>query len=291
MRHIPAAGVRWRMGMSAADLLAYGEDANGKLGSSSSFNTITYAQSEKAHYVTLTNDYWIGVYPLTQAQAKRFSQGGNAYLNSGFSDWEGRDRDLYPMEYWTYQAIRGSIEDGVNWPTTGDKVAGFLQRFRNRTGGMKFDFPTEAQWEFACRAGEPGQLYDGSVLYSSGSRVGNARSIVAKLGWIYYTYNEDGSVLEATRTFPVGLKQPNNWGLYDMIGNVREFCLDWYDVFAENDAVDPRGPDAAKYGTYRVVRGGSYATSFFTVRSSWRSGISATYGAADYGCRLSITIP
>lgn len=293
MRHIPAAGVRWRMGMSAADQLNCGNYASDRLGTSAAlYKDITYAESEKAHYVTLTNDYWIAVYPLTQAQAKRFSEDGKTYINSGFSDWAGRDRDLYPMEYMSYQAIRGKVEDGVNWPTTGSKVAGLLQHFRTRTGGLKFDFPTDAQWEFACRAGESGQLYDGSALYVGGQRVSSFRSIVANIGWIYYTYDDDGSLLEATRTFPVGLKKPNNWGLYDMVGNVREFCLDWYDVPAGIDTVDPHGPDNAKYGTHRVYRGASYSTtSFFAVRSSCRFGISATYGASDYGCRLSITIP
>ena len=289
MRHIPAAGVRWRMGMSAADQLAYGDLVKDKIGSSAPFNDITYAQSETAHYVTLTNDYWIAVYPLTQAQAKRCSQNGDAYIANGFVEWEGRDRDLYPMEGRQYDEMRGSVANGVNWPETGDKVAGFLSRFRSRTGGMKFDFPTEAQWEFACRAGESGQLYDGTALYVDGARIANSRALIAELGWIYYTYNDDGTAIESTRTYPVGLKKPNNWGLYDMIGNVSEFCLDWYDVFTAGDIVDPRGPDGVR--THRVVRGGSYATSFFTTRSSSRRILKPSSGSPDQGCRLSITIP
>lgn len=278
MRHIPAAGVRWRMGISANDIEQMGDNAN------------DYLKSELSRYVTLTNDYWMGIYPLTQGQSKYLSKNGDVYVGTAFSDWEGLDRDLYPFENRTYEEFRGQVEYSVNWPQTGSKVGGYLQQLRNRTNGMKFDLPTDAQWEFACRAGESGMMYDGSSIYENGKRVDNAIEKIWKLGWIYYSRDITGTSSEQlTRTKPVGLRAPNNWGLYDMIGNVSEWCLDWYSDPAGNDVVDPRGPEATS--GQRVYRGGSYATSFATARSSFRKGLTSTTCAGNYGFRLAITIP
>ena len=296
MRHIPAAGIRWRMGMSAADAVAVGAHTNDTLGTSDPYNTITYAESETAHYVTLTNDFWIGVYQVTQAQAKRFSSDGNTYLESKLSDdvWSGLDRDVHPMDGAKYNDLRGSkTVDGIDWPTTGDSVVGYLANFRARVGGLKFDFPTDAQWEFACRAGESGQLYDGSSLYGGGNLIRGYSRTVDALGWLYYTYNDGSSdAVRLTRTYPVGLKKPNNWGLYDMIGNVREYCLDWYAGVTSDEAIDPRGPSSAQGGFGRIVRGGSWSsTNYLQARSAFRTFISPSFADANYGCRLVITIP
>lgn len=288
MRHIPAAGVRWRMGMSAADAAAMGSATNNVSGSNfSTVGDVTYAQSETAHYVTLTNDYWIGVYPLTHAQSKRFTSGGDKYVGTAFSDWTGLDRDIYPMENVSYASIRGS-----NWPTGGDSgVGGFLVRMRNRTGGMKFDLPTDAQWEFACRAGESAQLYDGSSIYENGSLVANADELVANIGWFKNSY-AGGSAVTLDRTQPVGLKAPNAWGLYDMVGNVCEWCLDWYVPMSSEEVIDPCGPDSVEDSSRRVVRGGRYnVTSAARARSSNREGIANATQYGYVGCRLAIRIP
>lgn len=239
---------------------------------------------EYGHLVTLSNDFWLGVYPVTQAQHKKVM----GSLPSACLFTDKADSDLRPVNGCSFAYIRGGLNDNNkrNFGYYGGN--GPLGKFSALTGAT-VDFPTEAQWEFACRAGESGQLYDGTALYVDGARIANSRALIAELGWIYYTYNDDGTAIEATRTYPVGLKKPNNWGLYDMIGNVSEFCLDWYDVFTAGDIVDPRGPDGVR--THRVVRGGSYATSFFTTRSSSRRILKPSSGSPDQGCRLSITIP
>jgi formylglycine-generating enzyme required for sulfatase activity len=297
MRHIPAAGVRWRMGMSAADVAALGPSLTGL----ELVDSVTYGMSETAHYVTLTNDYWISIYELTQAQAKRFSPGGTSYLTTNSSDgsadfdWTAFDRDVYPLCNWDYNSIRGSTTDGIDWPTTGDTVGGFLQRFRSRTDGMKFDLPTDAQWEFACRAGEGAQLYDGSSVFvgGTGSAVANVNEIIAHIAWFKYYYDANGTLVTMTHPEPVGLRKPNAWGLYDMVGNVYEWCLDWYDATTSADAIDPRGPATAAHGSRRVVRGGGWNNHQpLRSRSSFRDSLQAHWKDKNFGgCRLVITIP
>ena len=288
MRHIPAAGVRWRMGMSAADAAAMGAATNSV--SDSNFSTVgdvTFAQAQTAHYVTLTNDYWIGIYPLTHAQAKRgFSANGSDYVVSAFNDWTGFDRDIYPIDAVSYSSVRGD-----NWPTSSDPVSGkSLQRFRDRTGGMKFDFPTDAQWEFACRAGEPAQLYDGFSIYENGSLVSNADELIANIGWFKKSF-DGGAAVTLSRPQPVGLKAPNNWGLYDMVGNVFEWCLDWYIPMSSEEVIDPRGPDSVASSTRRVIRGGGWDSTSIRALSSERRGQVANSYPNNVGCRLAIRIP
>ncbi len=295
MRHIPAAGVKWRMGMSAADATAIGSVKDVEVMSGTG---VTYGSSETAHYVTLTNDYWIGVYPITQAQAKRFTSEGTSYISpSGDFSWSGIDREVHPVHSMSYDAIRGTTSENINWPTTGDAVKGYLQKFRDRTGGLKFDLPTDAQWEFACRAGEAAQLYDGASVAIGGSQVSNPWPIIGNIGWMLYQFNGNSQLANLTRPQPVGLKAPNNYGLYDMVGNVWEWCLDWYDCPASAEAVDPRGPDTGAYGTRRVTRGASWHSgSWARARSAFRFGVQSNWGGSstsdfEYGCRLAITIP
>jgi formylglycine-generating enzyme required for sulfatase activity len=116
-------------------------------------------------------------------------------------------------------------------------------------GGAKFSLPTEAQWEYACRAGTTTRWSFGD----DGAQLGE------------YAWYRD------KMAHPVGQKKPNAWGLYDMHGNVSEWCADWWGnaYYAKSPANDPAGPDS---GTYRVLRGGSAGLlihDFF--RCAWRS--------------------
>ena len=177
------------------------------------------------HRVTLTKCYYIGVFEVTQKQWELI-------MGSNPSHYKGDTRR--PVEKVSYDDICGSNK-GSGWPYGNAVDAGsFLERLRAKTG-IDFDLPTEAQWEYACRAGTTGELY-GNDLYA--------------IAW-YYT-NSYGT------THFVGQKLPNAWGLYDMLGNVWEWCRDWYGDYPKSDVKDPVG---ASSGTSRVSRGGSWSDS------------------------------
>ena len=121
--------------------------------------------------------------------------------------------------------------------------------------GYRFDLPTEAQWEYACRAGTTTALNNGTDLTAQTGSCSNLNEV----GW-YYGNNGSGGHKA------VGQKRPNNWGLYDMHGNVWEWCRDGlYDY--NGDATDPAGPSSS---LLRVLRGGSWSYSASHCRSAYR---------------------
>jgi len=175
------------------------------------------------------------------------------------------------VEYVSYNTIRGSVADGINWPDTGGSVKAdtFLGRIRARTG-LAFDLPTEAQWEYACRAGTVTALNSGKDL-THRYKCPN----MAEVGW-YWNNWSDGKGGYTDAHAKVGMYLPNAWGLYDMHGNVWEGCLDWYVSNLGTAAVsDPKGPVT---GSHRVRRGGSYNYDADHCRSACRG---ASYPSSD----------
>jgi len=136
--------------------------------------------------------------------------------------------------------------DTVSW----DDTQVFLARL-NTASGMKFGLPTETQWEYACRAGS-------TTRFS----FGESESELDRYAW--WKRNSD------TSTHPVGTKEPNAWGLYDMYGNVWEWCADWYgaDYYRESSQANPAGPPS---GDHRVLRGGSFNSHPLGCRSGARN--------------------
>jgi formylglycine-generating enzyme required for sulfatase activity len=167
---------------------------------------------ETQHQVTLTKGFWMAKTEVTQAQWK-------SVMGNNPSDHEGDD---LPVEC-------------VAWDD--------VQQFCAKTG---LQLPTEAQWEYACRAGTTGD-YAGT---------GN----LDDMGW--YAGDE---------THPVGTKEPNEWGLYDMHGNVWEWCQDWYGDYPNHAVTDPTGPGS---GSKRVNRGGSWDYNARFCRSASRDNAS-----------------
>jgi formylglycine-generating enzyme required for sulfatase activity len=197
---------------------------SGKFIMGSSKNELERGDDEMQHKVTLSKAFYIGVFEVTQRQWK-LVMGSNP---SVFKHISG----LCPIEQVSYLDIRGS-GSGANWPLNNSVYAtSFMGKIRARTG-KAFDLPTEAQWEYACRAGTVGEY----------SKTGNLDDVA------WYKDNADG------KTHPVGKKKANAWGLYDMQGNVWEWCLDWHDTFNCAEVSDPRG---ALAGSRRVFRGGCW---------------------------------
>lgn len=236
-RRIYAKGVTWRMG-----------SPSGEAGRES---------GEAPFLATFSSDYYIGVYPVTQRQFFNFhstiGQSANVVAKwpSKFTAAHGyADADFRPVEQISYTKLRGEERNGsvtgCVWPTDGHKVreGRIIDSFRKLTGLDLLDLPTSAQWEYACRAGEPGALY-----------LKDAE--LEELGWF-----EDNSPVDGeAQTHPVGLKKPNAWGLYDLYGNVMEWCLDRWGAYptAETEPYeDWGGIDAAASENTRVRRGGGY---------------------------------
>ena len=235
--------------------------------------------AEDQHSVTLTKGFFIGVFEVTQKQWYNV-MGTKPSFYSNAVCWATR-----PVETISYQGVRG-WSSGANWPASSSVDAySFLGKLRSKTGVNTFDLPTDAQWEYACRAGKTTSL-------NSGKNIVNATGTDANLGEIArYTGNRishtDGSVPDTQATAKVGSYPPNAWGLYDMHGNVWERCLDWYAAsLGTAAAADPVGPGANVSGLGRVIRGGCCADNPNYCRSAMRNTAAAAFAHARQGFRL-----
>ena len=198
MRRIPAKNVTWRMGSPSTEP----GNANFPQG------------SETPHYVRLTNDYYMCVFEVTQKQMSHFIPGNVDFMAAV---WAGHEGDTRPMINLTIFDIRGVTKWGVTgssneMPDNLDEASANspIAILRSNTG-LAFNLPTDAQWEYACRAGT-------STGVNNGCESGSF-STYDDIAW------HNGNT---TSNMVVGLKQPNNWGLYDMLGNVEEYVLDKY---------------------------------------------------------------
>lgn len=194
---------------------------------------------ETLHQVTLTKPFYIGVFEVTQKQWQ-------LVMGNTPSNYKG---DLRPVEQVSYEMIRGTI-NGAAWPTHNQVDANsFMGRLRSKAN-MFFDLPTEAQWEYACRAGTSTALNNGMPILSISDTCKNMNEVGRYSGNLN---DGKGGFSQHTK---VGMYRENNWGLYDMHGNIREICVDRYKANLGNEAVvDPVGPSS---GNYKVCRGGSF---------------------------------
>ena len=216
-------------------------------------------QTDESHRVTLTRPFYMGLYEVTQKQWA-LVMGSNPCSSTSYGKG-----DAYPVYYVSYNMVRGSSE-GVKWPATNSvDSSSFLGKLRDRTK-LDFDLPTEAQWEYACRAGT-------TTTYSYGDN--------ANGDYMWYTGNSEDS------THEVGTKKANPWGFYDMHGNVWEWCLDLYWNASLMYGEDPKGSSS---GWKRVFRGGCWFHAANLCTSSYRGCNSRTSTANDLGFRLSLPI-
>ena len=197
------------------------------------------------HEVTLTRGYWLGETPVTQSQWEAVMGENPSYFKGG---------DL-PVEQ-------------VRWH---DCLA-FSKRLDERCPGLHAALPSEAQWEYACRAGQSTAFNDGSACTQP---VGNDPAL-DKLGW--FAENSEG------KTHSLKKKKPNAWGLYDMHGNVWEWCLDGKRAYGEPSEIDPLGP--MEESANRVVRGGSWRSLARYCRSAYRGRFGPGNRDQNLGFRL-----
>lgn len=236
LRRIRARGVEWQMG-------SYGEIGNYS----------SYEPADRAHFVTLDHDYYLGVFEMTREQV-------GTMCNYAGESWTG----TLPHTNVCFADIRRT-----HYPEAIPSGT-YLDALRTRTG-IDFDLPSEAEWEYACRAGHGEEEWsDGSTILGDKQdanldRLAHYGGNNGPGGWV-------GAVTNA------GSKAANDWGLYDMHGNVREWCLDWYqtDITARADGRANASGLACLDGTTRaesdpvVVRGGCYASDAKDCRAARR---------------------
>ncbi|MBO4545839.1 MAG: SUMF1/EgtB/PvdO family nonheme iron enzyme, partial [Verrucomicrobia bacterium] len=223
---------------------------------------------EVRHQVTLTKDYWMGKYEVTQAQYE-------AVMDTNPSGFKGADLPVECVSWKDAMAFCKKL-------TEIEKEAGRLPE------GYEYTLPTEAQWEYACRAGTTTALNSGKNLSGEYDKCPE----VDEVGWYQYNsgYNSglndsDDDWMENGKTFPVGQKQPNAWGLYDMHGNVEEWCLDWDGDYPTSSVTDPVGPET---GVWRVLRGGSWSDFALDCRSASRGASNPAFRNFDIGFRVAL---
>ena len=243
-----------------------------------------WQNGEQRREVSFTNDWYIGVWEVTKRQMLLISGKVVNYSMTNGLD-AAATTEMYPAQSDTWNHLRVNYTNqttasAIDWPTTGhqvgpDSAIGMLRALT----GVQFDLPTEAQWEFACRAGTTTGLNHGKEIEKTSS--GGISYALNEVSW--NGKNSGGKVHET------GLKLPNAWGLYDMHGNVFEHCLDWWTQDASAyGGVDPVGPSS---GTARVRRGGHFNNDVTWYHSGYRNSLGPTDSAAYYGFRLWCPLP
>ncbi|OHB75961.1 MAG: hypothetical protein A2Z25_15280 [Planctomycetes bacterium RBG_16_55_9] len=199
------------------------------------------------HQVHISRGFWMGQTEVTQHQYETVM---------GTSPWSGR---TYVQQSGGNPAVYVSWNDAVE----------FCKKLSTKEG-KTYRLPTEAEWEYACRAGT-------TTPYS----FDESEFLLSDYAWI------EANALSVGENYahPVGQKKSNAWGLFDMHGNVWEWCSDWYGTYSQGSATDPQGPSS---GSSRVLRGGSWFYDAGYCRSAYRDGNSPGDRSSSFGFRVAL---
>jgi formylglycine-generating enzyme required for sulfatase activity len=211
------------------------------------------------HGVTISKPFYMGVFEVTQEQYEQV-MGKNPSNVKGATN---------PVER-------------VSW----DEVVEFCRKLSARTG-KKVMLPTEAQWEYACRAGTTTAFHTGDALKpgQANARIPSPSVWDRIMAWLGMSSGQQTTQTTAAGSFP-----PNGFGLYDMHGNVLEWCSDWYgeDYYANSPKTDPQGPDSGSYG---VLRGGGLSSYPQDCRSACRAMGVLDIRGINVGFRVAVDLP
>lgn len=272
--------------------------------------------NERQHQVSLTKGFWLGETEVTQGQWKKLMDGETVvdlarkglqddteYMIAGkkqtLREFWGMSRDGNPMNRC------GDLKDNVpvyhvSWNEATEFCRRLTQRERAKgliPDGYEYRLPTEAEWEYACRAGTTAALPNGRDIRILGA---NNAPALDDISWYAGNSSEgfDGRGLDTSgwpeKQYPGGRacardvkgKQANRWGLYDMIGNVWEWCNDWYGDYPYGSVTDPTGSSAG--GACRVDRGGGWGSGARRCRSASRVGGEPGCRGGDLGFRVAL---
>ncbi len=249
MRRVPAGSflmgsVEWELGRSDIDVY------------------------ESQHLVSLTKDFYVGVFEVSQKQWERVIGNWPSFFHNPAY------RDSRPVDYVSYYDIRedpNNIAMSSNWPATAHVHSNsFMGKLRAKTGLGTLDLPTEAQWEYACRAGYNTSLNNGSNITST-----TECNVLNGLGRNRYNSGATGEISQScatnfgTAALGSYIYGGNQWGLFDMHGNMDEWCLDYFGMYSGAET-DPKGPTSSAGG--RVIRGGGVSAPASACRSASRYG-------------------
>lgn len=250
-------------------------------------------EDEQQHRVRITKPFYLGIHEITIGQFAEFirssgykteaekKQGGYGY-NDTKGRFEGPDQKYtwrnsgFPQQDEKYPVVNVSWNDAVEFSK-------WLSKKENR----EYRLPTEAEWEYACRAGTTTRFYSGNDTEGMRSIANSAGAMVPgeAEGGDLARRHRDGFIFPA----PVGSFRANGFGLYDMHGNAWEWCQDWYDGYScgGDPTNDPTGPAT---GSVRVIRGGSWINALENCRSAYRGWSPSEHWDSGLGFRVALNL-
>jgi len=225
---------------------------------------VGHGENERQHRVRITKPFFLGVYEVTQREYQAVMGNNPSHFSptgAGKDAVRGLDTSQFPVEL-------------VSWDDANEFCRKLSALAAEQTAGRVYRLPTEAEWEYACRAGTTTPFHFGAQCNGAEA---NCR------GQVPYATDVKGPFLG--RTAKVGSYAPNPFGHYDMTGNVWEWCSDWYDAdyYGRSPADDPQGPAVA--GSFRVIRGGGWSSGPVYCRSAFRR-VEPAYRLIGIGFRV-----
>jgi len=252
-----ASGQRFYRAVQTSTNLVYIPSGTFTMGSPT--NEALRGANETQYLVTLSKGFYMNKYLVTQAEYLAVASNNPSHFTGNLN---------LPVE-------SVSWNDATNYCallTSQDQTAGLIP------GDWAYRLPTESEWEYACRAGTVTAFYLGSTLHSQQANFVGTNEYDSAVGNIF---NVSGVNLQTTTI--VGSYAPNPWGLYDMAGNLLEWCQDRFGNYPAGSVTDPQGPAT---GSRRVLRGGSWSTGASVCRSASRSGLTPVTVDSSAGFRV-----